>query len=89
MEHIHDILDVVVKGTDLRDDIAAALQFENCTAEVKLNLVLIQKITVAVFHEGDFDCFVLGGRFGQKIGLVIANFKHVIIRSAQPVGLAR
>ena len=66
MEHIHDILDVVVKGTDLRDDVATTLQFEYGTAEVKLNLVLIQKTTVAVFYEGDFDCFVLGGRFGQK-----------------------
>jgi hypothetical protein len=41
-------------------------------------LPVLRVSTKPIPCKGDFDCFVLGGRFGQKIGLVIANFKHVI-----------
>jgi hypothetical protein len=41
-------------------------------------LPVLRVSTKPIPCKGDFDCFVLGGRFGQKIGFVIANFKHVI-----------
>jgi hypothetical protein len=41
-------------------------------------LPVLRVSTKPIPCKGDFDCFVLGGRFGQKIGFAIANFKHVI-----------